>query len=277
MKKKRIGIVGFGHIGEYLYKKLKESNETDIIVDFVWNRSRDKLQNLPANQVLDNLDDFMSREVDLIIEVAHISITHEYGEKFLQKADFMIGSPTALADEQLEKKLTSAAHQHDHGLYVPAGAFWGGEDVRKMADQGTLRGLKVTMKKHPSSFRLLGDLVEKNNQVGDKPVILYDGPVRQLCPLAPANVNTMACAAIAANNLGFDKVQGCLVSDRSLNSHVIEIDLSGPSSNGTDSFTVKTVRNNPCVMGAVTGNATYASFFESMKRAHGKGVGVHLC
>jgi hypothetical protein len=39
------------------------------------------------------------------------------------------------------------------------------------------------------------------------------GPVRALCPLAPHNVNTMAAAAIAAHNLGFDKVQGQLVSD----------------------------------------------------------------
>ena len=39
------------------------------------------------------------------------------------------------------------------------------------------------------------------------------GPVRELCPLAPNNVNTMAAAALAAWNLGFDAVQGCLVAD----------------------------------------------------------------
>lgn len=42
---------------------------------------------------------------------------------------------------------------------------------------------------------------------------LLTGSVRGLCPLAPNNVNTMATAAIAAHNLGFDHVQGCLVSD----------------------------------------------------------------
>ena len=39
------------------------------------------------------------------------------------------------------------------------------------------------------------------------------GPVRELCPLAPNNVNTMAAAALAAHNLGFDKMQGCIVAD----------------------------------------------------------------
>ena len=39
------------------------------------------------------------------------------------------------------------------------------------------------------------------------------GSVRGLCPLAPNNVNTMAAASMAAHNLGFDKVEGCLISD----------------------------------------------------------------
>lgn len=39
------------------------------------------------------------------------------------------------------------------------------------------------------------------------------GPVRGLCSLAPNNVNTMAAAALAAHNLGFDKTQGCIVAD----------------------------------------------------------------
>ena len=51
---------------------------------------------------------------------------------------------------------------------------------------------------------------------GDKEgeCVLYEGPVRALCPLAPNNVNTMACAAIAANTpeLGFDGVVGRLIA-----------------------------------------------------------------
>ena len=71
----------------------------------------------------------------------------------------------------------------------------------------------MTMKKHPSCFKLQSPLSEMNAAVGSSAVTLYDGPVRGLCPLAPNNVNTMAAAAVAAHNLGFDGVQGCLVSD----------------------------------------------------------------
>lgn len=62
-------------------------------------------------------------------------------------------------------------------------------------------------------------LKEKENLEGEQ--ILYSGPVRQLCPMAPNNVNTMACAAIAAHNLGFDKTQGILICDNSLKAHII--------------------------------------------------------
>ena len=50
----------------------------------------------------------------------------------------MIGSPTALADRDIEASLEAAATKH--GLYIPSGALWGGEDIRKMAERGTLTG-----------------------------------------------------------------------------------------------------------------------------------------
>ncbi len=51
----------------------------------------------------------------------------------------MLGSPTALADKETESILYEAAKRH-HGLYVPSGALWGGEDIRKMSDRGSLKG-----------------------------------------------------------------------------------------------------------------------------------------
>jgi aspartate dehydrogenase len=69
------------------------------------------------------------------------------------------------------------------------------------------------MRKHPTSFKLTGYIAELNAQVKDEAVVLYDGPVRPLCSLAPNNVNTMAAASVAAKNLGLDQVIGKLVSD----------------------------------------------------------------
>ncbi|XP_013416669.1 putative L-aspartate dehydrogenase isoform X2 [Lingula anatina] len=272
----KVGVVGFGHLGQYLVDAIQA--RSDLELAFVWNRTIDVVKGkLDNSYILEDLSQFATRNADLIVEVAHPSISKQYGSKFLQCADYMVGSPTALADQEVETELRNAAKIH--GLYIPSGAFWGGEDIKKMADRGSLQGLKVTMKKHPQSFKLHGKLRDLNDTVKTEAAVLYDGPVRDLCPLAPNNVNTMAVAAIAAYNLGFDQVQGCLVSDPSLTDwHIVEVDVFGPGDmkSGT-CFQVNTSRKNPSKLGAVTGTATYASFLSSLLGARGKGAGTHLC
>ena len=124
-----------------------------------------------------------------------------------------IGSPTALGDEDLLKRLIQSSRENKRKIFVPCGAFWGASDITKMANKGSLKGLKVTMKKHPSSLKLEGSLreiLEKSVPL-EKELILYDGkifhvfdlillflhsvvsgPVRGICSLAPNNCNTMA-------------------------------------------------------------------------------------
>ncbi|KAK7073966.1 hypothetical protein SK128_000455 [Halocaridina rubra] len=272
---KRIGIVGYGHLGKYLTDAVLERPDFDLA--FVWNRSISALEgNIEGRFICRELEDIGQFSPDLIVEVAHPVISEKYGPHFLQVADYLVGSPTALASQNVENSLREAAT--NHGLYIPAGAFWGGEDILKMADRGTLKALKVTMKKHPSCFKLEGSLKAQNESIeGTDPSVLYEGPVRDLCPLAPNNVNTMAAAAMAAHNLGFDGVTGCLISDPKLTDwHIVEVDVTGPEVGGKN-FNVKTVRHNPAAPGAVTGTATYASFLSSMVRAGGRGAGVHLC
>ena len=124
----------------------------------------------------------------------------------------------------------------------------------------------------------------------------------------------MACAALAAHNLGFDKVQAVLTADPALTSHNIEIECLGPLDAEDDAkpFSIKTVRYNPAKVGlrkrrlaaaekganalphpltngppppllrlqpgAVTGNATYGSFLSSMLRAaQGGPAGLQFC
>jgi len=272
--KRRVGIVGYGHLGQYLSKCVQESDDLELA--FVWNRTINLVkQDFPPEIVLENLEQFSARHADLIVEVAHPSITIQYGESFLEHADYMVGSPTALADQRVEDRLRKCCS--GHGVYVPAGAFWGGEDIRRMADRGTLKGLCVTMRKHPDSLKLEGSLQEKKKTVKNEPVVLYDGSVRGLCPMAPNNVNTMAAAAIAAHNLGFDGVTGRLVADPSLlEYHVVEVDVTGPTSSEGQVFTVHTERSNPATVGAVTGQQTYSSFYCSLRDAQGRGSGIHL-
>ncbi|XP_075459333.1 aspartate dehydrogenase domain-containing protein isoform X2 [Ascaphus truei] len=230
-RSRRIGIVGYGHIGMYLVDQiLQEGPQYHLELAFVWNRSMEKMDGKVAPHLqLHDLSEFAKRHADLIVEVAHPCITRDYGERFLSTADFL--------------------------------------------------GLKITMTKHPNSFKLKGQLVELNQQALNGRAVLYEGPVRSLCHLAPNNVNTMAAGCMAAHTLGFDSVIGALVADPSIPDwHIVDIEVTGPTNEKTGQvFTVKISRCNPAAPSSVTGSATFISFWSSLLACKGHGGRVYLC
>ncbi|CAL1589064.1 unnamed protein product [Knipowitschia caucasica] len=270
----RIGVVGYGHLGQFLVERiLSEGPEVGLELAFVWNRNADKLKGeVPPQLILQDLSSFAQRGCDVIVEVCHPHIVQEFGERFLSKSHFLVGSPSALSEPKLNQQLRRAAQQGGRTLYVPSGALWGGQDIQRLSDSGALKALFIRMSKHPSCFRLTNDVLSDWSEAEGRRV-LFRGSVAELCPLAPNNVNTMAAAAVAAGALGFAGVQGEIVSDTELSDyHVVEVEVTGP-----DGFTVHTVRRNPAKLGAVTGAATYKSFWNSLLVCKGHGGRVYLC
>uniref|UniRef100_A0AAZ3QYW0 Aspartate dehydrogenase domain-containing protein n=1 Tax=Oncorhynchus tshawytscha TaxID=74940 RepID=A0AAZ3QYW0_ONCTS len=259
---------------QYLVERLqREGAQVGLTLVFVWNRNTDKLRESVAEElILHNLPDFTDRGADVIVEVCHPKIVKDFGVQFLSKAHFLVGSPSALSDPQLNQELRQAAEHHGRTLYVPSGALWGGQDILRLNDSGSLKALFIRMSKHPSCFRLTGDVLSDWTEDEGRRV-LFSGSVAELCPVAPNNVNTMAAAAIAAGTLGFAGVQGEIVSDTALSDyHVVEVEVTG--ANG---FSVHTVRRNPAKLGAVTGSATYNSFWSSLLVCKGHRGRVYLC
>jgi len=290
----RIGILGFGHLGQFLCahferERTKSSRDFDLI--FVWNRSKNIFtkydKEINRELIVSTVQEGLQRLPDLVIEVAHPDVIKAYAEQILDVCDLFIGSPTALAYAPLEKKLRKKSMESGQVIYISSGAFWGADDIVKMSERDLIRSLTVTMKKHPDSFKLneplRSKLVHERAKVDNKneEIVIYSGPVRELCRLAPYSVNTMAVGAIAADHLGFDGVQGRLIADPSLtDQQIVEIELSGPETIIGDkkqtTFHLKTVRINPAEIGFVTGTATLLSFVSSIKRAKGQINGIHV-
>jgi aspartate dehydrogenase len=282
----RVGIIGFGALGQYLFTCMRDA-PAEFTVSWIWNRSPEKVLAFPGTApglLLPELSALAAAgPLDLIIEVCHPAVTAQYGAALLAHAPLFLGSPTALADAPLEAALRRASAASAHALYVPSGALWGAGDLAKMGAAGSLAGLKVTMKKHPASLQLEGgapraalEAAVAAGAAGE--TVLYQGPVRALALCAPNNTNTMAAAALAAANLGFDGTQCCLISDPALTAHVVIVEAEGRPGPDGQCFSCRTVRFNPAPPGAVTGAATFASFFASLRLAAQarKGGGVHL-
>ncbi len=290
----RVGILGFGHLGQFLcthfqHERTKTSRDFDLI--FVWNRSKDIFskyhKEINRELIVSTVQEGLQRLPDLVIEVAHPDVIKTYAEQILDVCDLFIGSPSALAYASLEAKLRKKSMESGQVVYIASGAFWGAEDIVKMTERDLVRSLTITMKKHPDSFKLneplRSKLLHERARIGDDngEIVIYSGPVRELCRLAPNSVNTMAVGAIVADHLGFDGVQGRLIADATLTDrHIVEIELTGPESVIGDklqpTFHLKTVRINPAEIGFVTGTATLLSFVSSIKRAKGQITGIHV-
>jgi aspartate dehydrogenase len=220
-KRRRVGIVGFGLLGQYLVDRIVHDPAASSVFEiaFVWNRNYSRVSesaNVPAAARCDDLADIARFSPDIIVEVCHPRVTQEWGTRFLAIADFYAGSPTAFADAAADVTLREAAAAGPHGLYIPAGALWGSQDLQRLSARGGIGSLTITMKKHPASLKLEGQLgaavtaLVAAGTPGES--IVYEGPVRALAVAAPNNVNTMAAAAIAVPTLGFDGVIARLVS-----------------------------------------------------------------
>ncbi|XP_004646460.1 putative L-aspartate dehydrogenase isoform X2 [Octodon degus] len=277
---RKVGVVGYGRLGQSLVSHLlAQGSDLGLELVFVWNRDPARMAgSVPSSLQLHDLTALGERHPDLVVEVAHPKIIHESGAHILRHANLLVGSPSALADQSTQQQLLDASHRWGHAVFVARGALWGTEDISRLDAAGGLQSLRVTMATHPDSFRLEGPLATARS-TGPR-TVLYEGPVRGLCPFAPRNSNTMAAAALAAPSLGFDNVIGVLVADVSLaDVHVVDVELRGPPGPTGRNFTVHTHRENPAEPGAVTGSATVTAFWRSLLGCCelASRPGIHLC
>lgn len=261
--KARIGLVGFGYIGSYVFEQIRAHPEWELEIAFVWNRREEKLEPVPPGLRLERLENFDRHRPDLVVEVAHPSITADYGEAFLRHSDYMPLSLTALSDAALEARLRSTATAHGHCLMIPHGGAAGLDtlsECREMWEEVT-----VIMKKNPGNLDFTCS-PELDPGMNKSETVLYDGPTRGICPLFPRNVNTHAAAALAG--IGFDQTRSVLVATPDLGLSEIHILARG---NG---LLLDIKRQNP--LQGVSGVLTLRSIVGSICRARAAGIPLQV-
>jgi len=248
--KARIGLIGLGYLGRYVYDQIVSRPELGLEVAFVHDLASERLHGLPGEVVLKDLGAFASRRPDLVVEMAHPVVTRQFREQFLREADYLPLSMTAFAEEGLQERLLERARGNGTCLFIPHGALVGLENIfegRSLWEQVT-----IVMKKSPKHLDFTG-APQFNPAAITRPTVLYDGPTRALCPMFPRNVNSHATVALAG--IGFDRTRSVLIADPALEVSVIELTAQG---NGV---ALKIERSNPLkgVSGPFTLNSTLAA------------------
>ena len=139
MKNEKIGLIGFGAIGEEVYKKISKKNILGY--DIVGIFSNDIASKSIAKEIkCSSFEELLKRKPNIIIEAASIEACKDYAEKILRnKIDFICLSVCSFADKNFFKKIFSLTKKINNKLYVPTGAISGLDTIASASLSKELR------------------------------------------------------------------------------------------------------------------------------------------
>ena len=173
--------------------------------------------------VLSSLDAFLQEQPDLVIEAAGHDALRDCGAPVLDAgADLLVTSVGALADEDLQSKLTAAA-THGGALILSSGAI-GGLDILAAAKLAGIENVIYTSRKPPRAWR--GTKAESLLDLDTlaREACFYEGDARGAAMDYPQNANV--AATLALHGAGFEATRVRLVADPAATGNIHEIRIS---------------------------------------------------
>ena len=244
--KKRIGLIGFGFIGQYLLAKAEKDDFIEI--DFVYDLDPQRTTDLKPSLVLTSMSQLPDRNVDLVVEAAHPQAVRDLAADIIKQADLLIFSLTSFADDTFRKKMAGRAEVANRCIYIPHGAVLGLDglhDGREVID-----AVSITTVKHPRNLGLVDEAIQE-------PATIYEGATRGACDKFPRNVNVHAAVALAG--LGFDRTVSKIVADPGTDRMAHTIHVKGKGLEWE-------LKIESYAVGAVTGSYTPESVFQTVRR-----------
>ena len=255
-RRRRIGLIGFGFIGQRVFERIAGDPSYGLDIAFVHNRSAARLATVPTALRLHDLGDAERFDPDLVVEMAHPHYTRLWGERILAHADYLPLSVTALADDALRERLIARARAAGTSLAVPHGALMGLDSLREWRHAWS--EVLISFFKNPANIDFSASGMDPAGITEE--TVVYDGPVRGIATLFPRNVNTMVTCALAT--VGLDQCRARLVANPALDVAIAEV-----TATGRDGSRLYMRKEQPAV--GVSGTEMFESQFASIVRAAG--------
>ena len=234
----RLGLIGCGAIGRSVADAFTGGGREPIeIVAILARRPR------PEALLTTSIDEFLTARPEVVLECAGHQAVREHGVRCLEAgADLVLTSIGALVEDGVRRALEAAASASGRRLIL-ASAGIGALDILAGAAVGGLDQVTVTVRKDPSAWFATEAETICDLAALERPVTLYDGPVRDGAARYPANVNIAAAAALAG--LGLDRTRLVIIADPGIRDHIVEIQAEGAFGRFSFREEVRPTTDNP--------------------------------
>lgn len=187
IKKLKIGIVGFGTIGQVLAKAIDSRFKARAKLVAIYDINRKKLKIKRQSLRVNSMKELIEKS-DLVIESASVNISANIVEKVIdnQKDVLVMSTGGLLGKEELFDK----ARKKGCSIYLPSGAL-AGCDGLKAARFGRLHKVTLTTRKPPGAFGI--DSIKQET-------VLFEGGVKEAIRRFPQNINVSATLAMLSGD-----------------------------------------------------------------------------
>ena len=225
----RIGLIGYGTIGQAVLRILAGSGRSDEfeVIGVLVRPGYGAKTVSHRVPVFENLADLLACRPDIVAETAAQNAVVQYGEAVLAAGcDLLIASSGALSDSAFLQRISQQASQHDCRVLLPSGAIGGIDAIAAMRLAG-LTQVTYRSRKPPAAWRgsAAEGLVNLEYLTGAE--TFFRGTARDAAREYPKNANVAATVALAG--LGMDETKVELIADPNISCNVHEVEADGAS------------------------------------------------
>jgi aspartate dehydrogenase len=228
--KERVGIIGFGRIGQRIARSIGARSEgLELSAVLVRNPNTLAVRDIAGDVVFSaNPAELLNADLDVVVECASAGALLKLAPPLLfAGCDVIPLSLGAFADPAAEALLMAAARKGPGRIEIPAGAM-GSIGFLAAAREHGLRDVSMKIAYPIERWRGMG--AEKFTDLDIRqPATFMRGSVRDIALRFPGHLNVAASVALAG--LGFDRTQVELIADPDISQAWFEINAvsdSGP-------------------------------------------------
>lgn len=228
----RIAVIGFGGMGQSLYRSLQKAGPYRIGAALVPEGLQAEATSAGL-AVFHSVANLLGWTPDLVVECAgHEALAGSVSPILRAGVDVVVASVGALADQRLAGDLEASARAGGARLTIASGAV-GGLDALAAARLAGLASVTYVGRKPPRAWAGTPAGEKLDLDALTEPATIYEGNARDAALLYPRNANVTASIAIAG--IGFEDTRVRLVADPSVDRNVHELTVVG----AFGSFSVK--------------------------------------